>query len=121
MSGEGLGILQKSLLVVIEVAVPVLLAWGVAELKVHLKRVRQRDEWWVIEEAVSRAVTAAEQLGLTDELEEWGETKLDAALLFVERELAARGVPLDLHEYAEVIRAMIEAEVRRQFPNEIEG
>mgnify|MGYP001060248335 CR=1 FL=1 len=62
------------------------------------------------------AVGAAEQLGLTGQLEAYGESKLDVAIKFVEAQLAAAGVPLDVDEYADAIRAMIEAEVHEKFP-----
>jgi len=117
MTGQELEIVQNVLMVLIKVAIPPLLVWGLAELKAHLERLRQKDEWKVLEAAAERAVAAAEQLGLTDQLAEYGEAKLDVAIQFVEAQLAAAGVALDLDRYADVVRAMIEAEVKKQFPD----
>ena len=118
MSEQELAMLQNVIMVLIQVLIPPLLAWGLVELKRYLDLLRQTEQWAFIEQAVKTAVEAAEQLGLTDQLSEYGNEKLDVAIQFVESQLAARGVPLDLDKYADVIRAMIEAEVERQFPNE---
>jgi len=115
VTGQEVEIVQNVLMVLIQVAIPPLLLWGLAELKRHFESLRQRDEWYQVEMAVSRAVTAAEQLGLTDQLTQYGEQKLDVAIQFVEAQLAAAGVPLDVDVYADAVRAMIEAEVQRQF------
>jgi biopolymer transport protein ExbB/TolQ len=106
------GIIQKIILVLIQVAIPPLLAWGIAELRRYLGQLRQKEEWEAIKDAVRVAVDAAEQLGLTDQLEEYGEDKLAAALEFVEDQLEAQGIMLDIDQYADAIRAMIEAEVK---------
>lgn len=116
MSQEEVAILQNVMMVLVEVAIPPLLIWGISELKRHLEELRQREEWGQVEAAVERAVGAAEQLGLTGQLAEYGEGKFDAAVQFVEAQLAAAGVPLDVDQYADAIRAMIEAEVKKQFP-----
>lgn len=108
-------ILQDVIMVVIQVSLPVLLAWGLAELKRFLGQMRKSNDWSTVEWAVSRAVAAAEQLDLTDQLAEYGEGKLDVAIKLIEAQLAAAGVPLDIDQYEQAVRAMIEAEVKRQF------
>lgn len=117
MSQEEVAILQNVVMVLIQVAIPPLLVWGISEAKAHLEKLRQRGDWWQVEAAVERAVAAAEQLGLTEQLADYGDAKLDVAIGFVEAQLAAAGVALDIDQYADAIRAMIEAEVKKQFPS----
>jgi len=118
MSEQELQILEKIIMVVLQVAIPPLLAWGIAELKRWVDHVRDQDEWQHVFWAVRAAVSAAEQLDLTGQLAEYGESKLQVAIGFVEAQLAAAGIPLDVDQYADAIRAMIEDEVRLQFPHE---
>jgi hypothetical protein len=105
-------------MVLIELAVPALLAWAATWFK------RQREEmlnqrWYqILEKVVRDAVAAAEQLELTGAIEEFAESKLDYAIQYVERAMASQGIPLDIDPFVDVIRGMIEAEVRRQFPHE---
>jgi hypothetical protein len=115
MSEQELAILQNVILVFIEVSIPPLLALALSELKHHLAQLRRREDWSQVEAAVERAVSAAEQLGLTEQLAEYGEGKLDVAIAFVEAQLDAAGVALDIDQYEQAIRAMIEAEVKKQF------
>jgi len=118
MDEQVLEILQKVVLVILELTVPALAAWIISELK-RWREQREDDSWsYALERIVRDAVTAAEQLGLTDQLAEFAESKLDYAIQYVEQALAFHGYAIDLDQYVEVIRAMIEAEVRRQFPNE---
>jgi len=112
MTEQEIAIVQGLLMVVIQVAVPILLAWGLAEVRRYLGQLRGNARWRDVEGIVSAAVTAAEQLGLTDQLSEYGEDKLEVAVRFVEAQLAAAGIPLDVDVYADAIRAMIEAEVK---------
>jgi len=113
---QELAILQKVVLVLIQVCIPPLLAWAIAEAKRAIDELRSQEDWRRIFWAVDAAVSAAEQLGLTGQLEAYGKTKLDVAIALVEAQLAAAGVPLDVDEYADAIRAMIEAEVHDKFP-----
>lgn len=110
-----LELIQALLMVVIQVVIPPLLVIALAELRRHLARLQEHDNWYQVEMAVERAVAAAEQLELAGKLGEYGEHKLNVAIDFVEAQLAAAGVPLDVGMYADAIRAMIEAEVKRQF------
>lgn len=110
-----LELIQALLMVVIQVVIPPLLVIGVAALKGYLERLQEHDNWYQVDLAVERAVAAAEQLELAGKLEEYGEEKFDVAVGFVEAQLAAAGVPLEVGAYADAIRAMVEAEVRRQF------
>ena len=113
---DWIDILQNVITLLITVALPPLIAWAITELKRFIDQIRDEARWRHIYWAVSNAVQAAEQLGLTEQLSKFGESKLDAALSFVQAELAAAGVPLDVHEHAFLIRGLIEAEVLRQFP-----
>jgi len=116
MTEQEVAIVQNLLMVVIQVAVPILLAWALAEGKRYLAQLRTSAQWREVENIVYAAVQAAEQLGLTGQLAEYGEDKLQVATRFVEAQLAAAGIPLDVALYADAIRAMIEAEVKDQFP-----
>ncbi len=116
MTEQELAILQKVVLVLIQVCIPPLLAWAIVEAKRYIDQLRKQEQWKHVFWAVTSAVGAAEQLGLSDQLEKYGESKLAVAIAFVEAQLAAAGVPLDVDEYADAIRAMIEAEVREKFP-----
>jgi hypothetical protein len=122
MDEQVLEIAQKAVMLVIQLAIPPLIAWGIAEFKRwREEQARERDDenWFFILESVVRdAVTAAEQLGLTDQLSEFAESKLDYAIAYVEQALTAHGYAIDLDPFLDVIRGMIEAEVRRQFPPE---
>lgn len=118
MSELEVEILQKSILVFLRIAIPPLLAWGLAEFRRWIELQRQRDYWYQVERAVSVAVTAAEQLDLDDALKQYGADKLEAAVALVEAQLAAWGVPLDVDQHLDAIRAMIESEVKRQFPKD---
>jgi hypothetical protein len=62
------------------------------------------------------AVTAAEQLGLTDQLKDYADTKMDYAISYVEQALKGYGYDIDLDPIMDMIVGMIEAEVNRQFP-----
>jgi len=116
MTEQELAILQKVVLVLIQVCIPPLLAWAIGEAKRAIDQLRKEEDWRRVFWAVDAAVSAAEQLGLTGQLEAYGKTKLDVAIALVEAQLAAAGVPLDVDEYADAIRAMIEAEVHDKFP-----
>ena len=111
-----LEILQNVILLLIQVTIPPLLALGIAEIKRYIDQVKADSKYRMIFYAVDNAVAAAEQLGLTGQLAAYGENKLQVAIRLVEEQLAIAGVPLDVQQYADAIRAMIEAEVQRQFP-----
>lgn len=119
MSEQEAAILQNVLMVLVKVAIPPLLVWAISEFKAWRKQQADNEAWMRVEWAVQDAVAAAEQLGLTDQLEAYGNDKLKAAFSFVEARLAASGVALNLDVYADAIRAMIEAEVNRQFPSDL--
>ncbi len=116
MSEQELVIIQKALLVLIQVGVPVLATIALSEYKRHLEKLRQYNNWLAVEDAVRSAVAAAEQIGLKSDLQAYGGDKLNLAVDFVEAQLAAAGVPIEIDEHVDAIRALIEAEVRRQFP-----
>ncbi len=110
-------LLQSVLEVVIKVAVPPLLLWAVASWERWLARRRQTEEWALVEEVVRRAVQAAEQMGLSDQLSTYAGAKLDYALDVAEAWLHGYGLALDL----ERLRALVEAEVLLQFPRRPDG
>ena len=119
-SGGGMGemevaIVQNLLMVVIQVGVPLLLTWVLAEVKRYLEQLRTNAQWQRIEAIIYQTVAAAEQLGLSEQLDEYGENKLQVAIRLTEARLAAAGIPLDLDEYADVVRALIEAAVLERF------
>jgi hypothetical protein len=115
------GMIETGLLVVLEVAVPVIAGLALREYKKRLQRMREREWWYELEQMVHHAVRAAEQRGLIDDLEAYGGDKLEAAIAMLEEQLAARGYILDLDQHAELIRTLIEAEVNRQFPKRRAG
>ena len=118
MDKQVLEIVQKALLLVIQLAIPPLIAWAIAEFR-QWREARANETWFFVLESVVRdAVTAAEQLGLTEQLGALADSKLDYAIKYIERALEARGFPIDLDPYVDVIRGMIEAEVKRQFPSD---
>lgn len=102
-------------LVFLQVAVPPLLAFGLSQLKRWIDE-RREERWMVTLGGIVRdAVAAAEQLGLSGQLEQFARDKLRYAVEYVQQAAAAHGIPLDVARYMDVIRGMIEAEVRRQF------
>lgn len=113
---DWVSIAQKAIMVLVQLTIPPLLAFALAEFKRW--QAERADQGWyrVLQDIVRDAVAAAEQLGLTEELAEVGQTKLDYAIAYVERSLRAHGFPIDLAPYVDVIRGMIEAEVQRQYP-----
>ena len=110
-----LGIVENVVMLVIRLAVPALLGLALGEFKRWRDQQAKESAWWELERVVGDAVAAAEQLGLTDQLEAYGGDKLAYATEQVELRLATMGLPLDLDQYGDVIRGMIEAEVKRQF------
>jgi hypothetical protein len=115
-SAEELEIIQKIILVILQVAIPPLVGYILVQWKKRME-VLQSDETWIkVQEAVADAVRAAEQLGLTDQLKEYGDSKLEFAIAAAEKFLEVQGIRLDLDEPANVLRTLIEAEVNRQFP-----
>jgi len=115
MSELELGIVENLVMLVIQLLVPALLGLALGEFRRWREQQAEDSAWWRVEEAVQDAVAAAEQLGLSGQLETYAGDKLAYATEQVEGRLAAMGLPLDLDPYGEVIRGMIEAEVRRQF------
>jgi len=74
----------------------------------------KKEHWYtIVRDFVKTAVAAAEQLGLTGELEKYADTKLEYAIDHVERMLADNGIRVDLDIPLEYIRDLIEAEVNR--------
>jgi len=103
-------IANKIILVLLAVALPSVCAWLVLQFK-QLQATRDAEQWYQVWEAVNTAVKAAEQLGLGNDLEEWGNSKLDYAVAFVEEYLEARQIKIDVQEIYLVIRGMIESDV----------
>ena len=108
-------IINQVVLVVISVGLPLLLRWLFDDvLKAltaqYLSRVDERTRYEVAE-LIDTAIHAAEQMGLTGELERLGKNKLDYAIDLVDKELNRRGIDLDM----DAIRAMIQAAVKQSF------
>lgn len=109
-------IAQRFLMLVIQLFIPLLLAWLGVKIRRLIEEKRKESWFQALEDIVAQAVSAAEQLGLTDQLSEFAETKLDYAIQYIEQQLALRGIPIDIDPFIDAIRGMIEAEVQRQFP-----
>lgn len=74
----------------------------------------KREHWYaLVAEFAHTAVAAAEQLGLTDQLEGLASSKFDYALGQVETMLMANGIKLNIDVPLSYIKAIIEAEVNR--------
>jgi hypothetical protein len=108
--------IQKALLVLIEVATPPVVAWLLIEWKRWRAQMQQHAAWDTLEWVVKDVVRAAEQLDLTGDLSRYAEDKLSYAMRRAEELLAARGLPLDVDAPMDLLRTLIEAEVNRQFP-----
>lgn len=117
MDPELLGILQKALLLLIQVGAPILIGWAILLYKRHLDGVRQQDWFLQLEEVGRVAVLAAEQLELSGDLDKFAKSKLDYAMKYAEQALKAQGIPLDLDEPLAVLRMVIESQVREHFPH----
>lgn len=115
-STEELEIIQKVILVILQVAIPPLVAYVLTQWKKRLAVLESDETWIKVQEAVADAVCAAEQLGLTGQLEQYANSKLEFAIAAAEKFLEVQGIRLDLDEPATVLRTLIEAEVNRQFP-----
>lgn len=113
---DWVGILEKVIMLVVKLAVPPLLVWALSEFKRWREQQLDHDLYWRLDAIVRSAVAAAEQLGLTEQIEDVGEVKLACAIDYVERALEAWGIPIDVDPCVDVILGMIEAEVNRQFP-----
>jgi len=113
MSETEWSLVQQLIVLVITVSLPVLLRWLGKVWAERQAQLRQSEEWLALEEVVATAVRAAEQLGFTDELTKYANSKLEYAIRTAEQMMHARGIMLDLDEPAAMIRALIEAEVLR--------
>jgi len=103
-------ILEAMLAVVLPVAVGVLAAWLRARRDEILSHMGEREREMLLQ-AVDIAVNAAEQSGLAGHIRDVGAEKKKFALDTAEAYLRRWGLEIDLN----VLAAMIEAEVGRQF------
>lgn len=111
-------VISKIVLMLIEVIVPPLLVIAIRQFTRWLNMIQQRDDWEFIQQSVWTAIHAAEQLGLTGDLEQYAAEKLEFATAMVNEMLAQRGIKIDVNEHADLIRGMIEAALREvDFPN----
>lgn len=102
--------------VLIPLLVPAMLAWVTAYAASVWQKIKDSrpDISYAIESAAEFAVKAAEQLGLTEQLLEFADTKLDYAIDIAERYLEQQGYKnIDL----DVLRAAIEKAVHEYFPH----
>lgn len=109
-------ILQKVVLVFIQIAIPPTVAFVLNEWKRQRAELRKHRLWLAVERAAMNAVAAAEQLGLTGDIADYADSKLEYALDAAENFLALQGIRVDVDPWGETLRALIEAEVNRQFP-----
>lgn len=108
-------LVQSLLVVVITVGLPILLGFVFAEIRkfsaiaqAWLANKIGKENYDLMIQMVYEAVQTAEQLGLTDQIEDIGEAKKRFALESVQQALNARGIYIDVNE----IDAAIEAAVR---------
>lgn len=118
MSAEEAKIIESFALLVVSVLVPVAVAY-VAKLWSQYKGQLVKQDWfYFVDETIKKAVTAAEQLGLTNQLGEYANSKYDWAVAAITASLEQAGVPVDLRPVGVALKMAIEAEVRRQFPKQ---
>jgi len=113
MNEQQFDLVSKILLVLLQVALPPFVAYLVTLFNKWQTQLHQREDWEFIQQAVKTAVYAAEQLGLDEDLQMYGERKLEYAIQAVERMLVARGINMDIEGYTELIRDMIEAALKQ--------
>lgn len=108
-------IVEKVILVVITVGLPLFLNWllgpALTALVAYYEARVDEKLRYELADLVNTAVQAAEQLGLTGQLEAMGKQKFDYAMDLVDAELKERGLNIDL----KLIQAMIEAQVKQAF------
>lgn len=107
-------LVQRALEVGLAVFLPSVIAVIAAYIRSVIKEVQRDRDFAFLLHAVSYAVDAAEKLGITGELEQFAETKLEYAIALVEAQLVARGIELDLDGPVDIIRGLIEAELQRK-------
>lgn len=102
------------------VAAFVAYAAGKAYEVYHEVMASEDAKWWVIRDAVRTAVMAAEQVGLDEKVLREVGGKFELAKKFLQAQLDARGIKLNIEKYADAIAALIEQAVHDNFPHEPE-
>jgi len=111
MSELELAIVEKVIMLVLRLLTVFLVpAIGFYATKV-LAGLKTSQHWEQVRLLVRTAVRTAEQLELTGDLNQYADTKLDAAFNMIEEDLAALGIPIDLDQYRPQIAQLIEEAV----------
>lgn len=118
MSAEEAKIIESLALLVVSVLVPVAVAYAAKLWYQYKEQLIKQDWFYFVDDTIKKAVTAAEQLGLTKQLGEYANSKYDWAVEAITASLEQAGVPVDLRPVGVALRMAIEAEVRRQFKQE---
>lgn len=104
-------LIQSALEVVITVALPIALKFGVEFLNEKIAEARAHKDYAKLQAAIAvvrQMVQAAEMNGLNDAIENIGREKKRWAFDMAEAELARRGINMDL----DVLDALIEAQFK---------
>jgi hypothetical protein len=111
---EQYDLLTNLVLVLLSTFGPVLAVACIAYLrKAHLRA--QKEHWYgLVREFAETAVGAAEQLGLTGQLEQLGKKKYDYAVERLEEMLLANGIKIDLDVPIGYLKDIVSAEMNRQ-------
>ncbi len=105
-------LMQKLAVILLRAALTAAVPIIAAEIRCYLQQLRADKRYDQLRQVVRDAVAAAEQMGLTEDLYDYAESKLDYAAEAVQAWLDSNGVHLAVDE----LRVLIESEVRRQFP-----
>jgi len=104
-------LLTTVLMVLVSTFGPALAVYLVYLYRQGQERIK-KEHWYMMAADFARtAVLAAEQLGLTGEIEEFAKTKYNYAIRWMEDMLTANGIKVDLDIPLDMLKAMIEAEV----------
>lgn len=80
----------------------------------------ENERWWVIKDAIVLAVKEAERVGLDEKVLREVGGKFELAKKFLQAQLDARGIKLNIEKYADAIATLIEQAVHDNFPHEPE-
>lgn len=118
MSAEEAKIIESFALLVVSILVPVAVSYAAKLWYQYKEQLIKQDWFYFVDDTIKKAVTAAEQLGLTDQLSAYGNSKYNWAVEAITASLEQAGVPVDLRPVGVALKMAIEAEVRRQFPKQ---
>ena len=107
-------IIQQSLLVIIQVLLPIALVFIINWIRKQstlLETKISAEQLELVRSMVSQLVLAAEQVGLKDSLLAAGDAKKEWVLMKLEEQLSAKGINIDLN----ILSDEVEAAVHRAF------